>query len=114
MRRGIIHIHSSLNNTILSLTDLDGCVQAWVSCGSIGFKKKTRSTSYAAQAAGEALGRLALKRGFLSVIVHLKGLGQGRDSGCRGLAMGGLKILQIKEKTRLPHNGCRAPKKRRL
>nr|YP_009647126.1 ribosomal protein S11 [Chloropicon maureeniae]QBX98820.1 ribosomal protein S11 [Chloropicon maureeniae] len=113
-KEGILHIHSSSNNTILSLTDLAGAVQAWASCGSLGFRKAARSTPYASEAAGEHLGRIARQKGFSAVRVYLKGMGRGRDSACRGIAASGLQISKIMDSTRFPHNGCRPPKKRRV
>ena len=111
---GIVHVHASAKNTILSLTDLEGRVKAWTSCGSVGFKTKTKRTSYAALTAAEDLGRKAQDKGFDAALIYLKGVGPGRFSSCRGLALSGLKIFQITDKTGLPHNGCRAPKKRRV
>ena len=112
--RAIAHIQSSLSNTIISITDYRGNVQTWSSSGSVGFKGSRRSTNYAAQATAENVARTAIQLGIRFVEVKIKGLGYGKDSSIRGLAKGGLKITNISDITPIPHNGCRAPKKRRV
>lgn len=113
-QKGIIHIQSSRNNTILTLTDLQGNTKYWTSAGSIGFKNSRKSTTYAAQAAAEVLASKALNLGFYSVIVKIKGLGYGKESSVRALYKSKLVIIKIIETTPISHNGCRAPKKRRV
>lgn len=111
---GIVHINAGLKNTIISLTDLDKNVKAWVSNGSVGFKRKKRKSPFASYVAGQSIAYKAIDLGFQGIIIHLKGIGRGRHNGCRGLAGTPLKILRIKDQTRLPHNGCRLRKKRRV
>jgi small subunit ribosomal protein S11 len=112
--KGIIHIQSTRNNTILTLTDLQGNSKCWTSAGSIGFRNTRKSTTYAAQAAAERLASKALNLGFNVVVVKIKGLGYGKDSSVRALYKSQLYITKIIERTPIPHNGCRAPKKRRM
>ena len=109
-----IYISSTLNNTILTLTDQNGKVKAWKSAGSAGFKGARRATSYAAQQAGELLAQKTLSLNSRVVTVHLKGFGPGRDASIKGLKIGGLQIVKIEDRTSVPHNGCRPPKKRRF
>lgn len=113
-QKGIIHIQSSRNNTIITLTDLQGNTKYWTSAGSIGFKNSRKSTTYSAQAAAEILASKALNLGFYSVIVKIKGLGYGKESAIRALYKSKLVITKIIEMTPIAHNGCRAPKKRRV
>lgn len=113
-QKGIVHIQSSRNNTIITLTDLQGNTKYWTSAGSIGFKNSRKSTTYSAQAAAEILASKALNLGFYSVIVKIKGLGYGKESTIRALYKSKLVITKIIEKTPIAHNGCRAPKKRRV
>ena len=113
-RIGIVHINAGLKNTIISLTDLNKDVKAWVSNGSVGFKRKKRKSPYASFVAGQNIGYRAIDLGYRGVIIHLKGVGRGRHNSCRGLAGTRLKILRIKDQIRLPHNGCRLRKKRRV
>jgi len=111
---GIVHINAGLKNTIISLTDLNKDVKAWVSNGSVGFKRKKRKSPYASFVAGQTIGYKAIDLGYRGVILHLKGVGRGRHNSCRGLGGTRLKILRIKDQIRLPHNGCRLRKKRRV
>lgn len=113
-QKGIIHIQSSRNNTIITLTDLQGNTKYWASAGSIGFKNSRKSTTYSAQAAAENLASKALNLGFYSVIVKVKGLGYGKNNAIRALYKSKLVITKIIEMTPIAHNGCRAPKKRRI
>ncbi len=109
-----IFIFSSYNNTIISLTDLNGNVIASRSAGRIGFKGTKKSTPFAASKTAEAVGQLAEKMGIKRVHVIVKGIGSGRDSALRSIANQGFEILSIKDATPIPHNGCRPPKPRRL
>jgi len=109
-----ICVFSTSNNTILTLTDQNGNVKAWKSAGSSGFRGARRATSYAAQQAGELLAKKSRTLGTQIVTVELKGFGPGREASVRGLKIGGLSIQKIEDRTGIPHNGCRAPKKRRL
>lgn len=110
---GIVHITSSLNNTLLTLTDSFGNTKASSSCGSVGFRGSRRSTSYAAQAGAEALATKAKALGYFSVHVRVKGIGYGKESSVRGLQIGGLLLTHIEDVTPVPFNGCRPPKRRR-
>nr|YP_001315102.1 ribosomal protein S11 [Chlorokybus atmophyticus]ABO15115.1 ribosomal protein S11 [Chlorokybus atmophyticus] len=112
-RLGVAHIQTTLNNTIITITDLDGNTKSWSSSGSIGFKGSRRKTSYAAQAAAETAAKKSIQLGIKDVTVKIRGFGPGRDSSLRGLQIGGLKIYKIQDTTPLPHNGCRPPKKPR-
>ena len=109
-----VYIQLTSNNTILTLTDPEGKTLAWSSCGSAGFKGGRKNTAYAAQTAADSLAKKAHKLGVSTVRVILKGLGKGRDMAVRGLVMGGLKISRLEDRTPVPHNGCRPPKKRRI
>jgi small subunit ribosomal protein S11 len=113
-QKGIIHIQSTRNNTIITLTDLLGNSKCWTSAGSIGYRNTRKATKYAAQAAAEYLASKAINLGFSSVVVKIKGLGYGKDSSVRALYKSNLNITKIIEITPIPHNGCRAPKKRRM
>lgn len=110
---GCVYIHSTQNNTLITVTDLNGDTITWSSSGSAGFKKSKRSTSYAAQAAAEIAGKKALDFGIESVKIFVKGLGEGRESAIRGIQSIGLNVLVITDITPIPHNGCRLPKKRK-
>lgn len=112
--KGIIHIQSTRNNTVLSLTDLKGNTKFWCSAGNIGFKNSRKSTSYAAQAVAELIATKALNLGFDSVILKIKGLGYGKLTAIRALYKSKLSVTQIIERTPIAHNGCRFPKKRRI
>lgn len=109
-----VFIQSSNNNTVLSLTDVQGNVFVWSSSGRIGFKGSKRSTAHAAQAAAMDLAIRGKQKGFRRVVVFLKGLGSGRQQAIRGLVKGGLTITALIDTTPFPHNGCQAPKVRRL
>jgi small subunit ribosomal protein S11 len=110
---GIAHIQSSLSNTIISITDRLGNVLTWSSAGTSGFKGSRRSIQYAAQLTGENVARKSVQLGLKVVEARIQGIGFGKDSALRGLQIGGLKIIQLCDITSIPHNGCRAPKKRR-
>ena len=111
---GQAHIKTSFNNTIVSLTDKEGNVIAWESAGSAGFKGSRKSTPFAAQMAAERAGRAAQECGVKNIEVRIKGPGPGRESAVRALNAIGLKIGSIADVTPVPHNGCRAPKRRRV
>ena len=108
---GVAHIHATFNNTIISITDMQGNVIAWSSAGALGYKGAKKSTPFVAQQAGEACARKAFEQGLRTVQVEIKGPGPGRESAVRSLEVGGLKVTLISDKTPIPHNGCR-PRKR--
>ena len=112
--RGVAHIHSTFNNTIISITDEQGNVLAWSSAGALGYKGSRKSTPFAAQMAAEAAAKAAVDHGMKSVEVSVKGPGPGRESAVRSLQTAGLDITVINDVTPIPHNGCRPPKKRRV
>lgn len=111
---GIAHVHASFNNTIITITDRQGNALSWATSGGAGFKGSRKSTPFAAQVAAEAAGRAALECGIKNLDVEIKGPGPGRESSVRALNSLGIKILSIQDVTPIPHNGCRAPKKRRI
>ena len=111
---GVAHIKATFNNTIITLTDLQGNVVAWASAGAMGFKGSRKSTSFAAGQAAEKAANIALDIGLKRVRVEVKGPGSGRESAIRSLAVVGLEITAIKDVTPIPHNGCRPPKRRRV
>jgi len=111
---GVVHIKSSFNNTIVSITDQDGNVISWASAGNVGFKGSRKSTPFAAQLAAEAAARRAQEHGLVKVDVFVKGPGSGRETAIRSLAATGLEILGIQDVTPVPHNGCRPRKRRRV
>lgn len=110
---GIAHIHSTMNNTIVTITDLQGNTIAWSSSGVIGYKGSKKSTPYAAGIAAEAAAKAAMGLGLKSIVVSVNGTGQGKDTAIRSLAATGLDITEIRDVTPIPHNGCRPPKKPR-
>ena len=111
---GVVHIQSTFNNTIITITDVSGNVIAWSSAGARGFKGSRKSTPFAAQvAAGDAAAK-AMEHGLKNVTVLVKGPGSGRESALRALAAAGLKISLIRDVTPIPHNGCRQAKRRRV
>lgn len=111
---GIVHINSTFNNTIITVTDLSGNVVSWSSAGVKGFKGSRKSTPFAAQLAAEDAVRKAYDHGLRSAIVYVKGPGGGRESALRTLTKTGVKVTGIRDITPIPHNGCRAPKRRRV
>ena len=111
---GVAHIKSSFNNTIISISDLEGNVLAWASAGNVGFKGSRKSTPFAAQMAAEKAARAAMEHGMRKVEVLVKGPGSGRDTAMRSLANTGLEVSSVKDVTPVPHNGCRPPKRRRV
>ena len=114
IEKGAAHIRSSYNNTIVTLTDVNGNAISWASAGEMGFKGSKKSTPFAAQTAAETAAKLAVDQGLRSVEVFVKGPGQGRESAIRALQTAGLEITLIKDVTPIPHNGCRPPKRRRV
>jgi small subunit ribosomal protein S11 len=112
--RGIVHIVATFNNTIVTITDMQGNTLCWGSSGAAGFKGSKKSTPFAAQIASEQASRKALEFGMKDVIVHVKGPGSGRESAIRAIQTAGLTISTIFDITPVPHNGCRPPKKRRV
>ena len=110
IEKGMAHIHSSFNNTIVTITDTQGNVLSWASAGELGFKGSRKSTPFAA---GEAA-KGAMEHGLKTVDVFVKGPGSGRESAIRSLQTAGLEITSIKDVTPIPHNGCRPPKRRRV
>lgn len=112
--RGIAHIQSTFNNTIVTITDLRGNVISWASAGTIGFKGTRKGTPFAAQLVADSAAKKAVERGAKEVIVQIKGPGSGRETAVRALQIAGLEITSIKDVTPIPHNGCRPPKRRRV
>lgn len=110
---GVAHIHSTFNNTIVTITDQQGNAVCWSSAGALGFKGSKKSTPFAAQLAAEACAKAALDAGVQKVDVEVKGPGPGRESAIRALGIAGLQIASIKDVTPVPHNGCRPPKQPR-
>lgn len=111
---GVAHIHSSFNNTIVSISDEKGNVIAWSSTGALGFKGSRKNTPFAAGEASREAAKKALAQGLKSVAVEIRGPGSGRETAIRSLATAGLEIISIKDVTPIPHNGCRPPKSRRV
>jgi small subunit ribosomal protein S11 len=111
---GVAHVQASFNNTIITISDLDGNVVTWSSAGKAGFKGSRKSTPFAAQVAAEASAREALNLGMKRVEVWVNGPGAGREAAIRSLQAAGLEISAIKDVTPIPHNGCRPPKRRRV
>jgi small subunit ribosomal protein S11 len=111
---GIAHIKSTFNNTIVSITDVNGNVISWASAGSRGFKGSRKSTPFAAQLAAEEAARRAAEHGLRSIAVFVKGPGAGRESALRAFQSAGFKVTLIRDVTPVPHNGCRPPKRRRV
>ena len=114
IEKGAAHICSTYNNTIVTLTDVDGNALSWASAGELGFKGSKKSTPFAAQMAAEQAAKAAMEHGLKTVEVFVKGPGQGRESAIRALQTAGLDITLIKDVTPIPHNGCRPPKRRRV
>ncbi len=111
---GVAHIHSTFNNTIITITDPVGNVVAWSSAGSVGFKGSRKGTPFAAQLAAENAAKKAMEYGLRTVQVFVKGPGAGRESALRSLQAAGFAVSLIKDVTPIPHNGCRPPKRRRV
>ncbi len=111
---GVVHIHASFNNTIVTITDRQGNTLAWATSGASGFKGSRKSTPFAAQVAAESAGKAAQECGVKNLEVRIKGPGPGRESAVRALHALGMKITLISDVTPIPHNGCRPPKRRRV
>ena len=114
IEHGIAHIRSTFNNTIISITDVNGNGVAWSSSGNVGFKGSRKSTPFAAQLAAESAAKAAMEHGMRQVEVFVKGPGSGREAAIRSLQAAGLEVNTIKDVTPIPHNGCRPPKRRRV
>ena len=111
---GAVHIQSTFNNTIVTITDTKGNAISWASAGEMGFKGSRKSTPYAAQTAAETAAKAAVDQGMKTVEVYVKGPGAGREAAIRALQTVGLEVVLIKDVTPIPHNGCRPPKRRRV
>ena len=115
VEKGAAHIRSSFNNTMVTITDLNGNALSWASSGGLGFRGSRKSTPFAAQTAAETAAKAAIAAcGLKSVEVYVKGPGQGREAAIRALQTAGLEVVMIKDVTPIPHNGCRPPKRRRV
>ena len=112
--RGCAHIQSTFNNTIVTISDVQGNVISWASAGGLGFKGSRKSTPFASQMAAETAAKAAMEHGVKTVEVFVKGPGSGREAAIRALQSAGMEITMIKDVTPIPHNGCRPPKRRRV
>ena len=111
---GVVHIHSTFNNTIVTITDYQGNVISWASAGAMGFKGSRKGTPFAAQQAADSAAKKAMDHGLRTVQIFVRGPGAGRESALRALQSAGINISLIKDVTPIPHNGCRPPKRRRV
>jgi small subunit ribosomal protein S11 len=111
---GIAHVHASFNNTIVTITDVEGNVVSWSSAGTLGFKGSRKGTPFAAQQAATTAATSAREHGLRSIDIRVKGPGSGRESAIRALQAAGIEIKSIRDVTPIPHNGCRPPKRRRV
>jgi len=114
VERGQAHINSTFNNTMVTITDMQGNALSWASAGQLGFRGSRKSTPFAAQEAAEVAAKKAIDQGLKTVEVYVKGPGSGRESAIRSLQAAGLEVTMIKDVTPIPHNGCRPPKRRRV
>ncbi|MBQ9743028.1 MAG: 30S ribosomal protein S11 [Ruminococcus sp.] len=114
IERGAAHIQSTFNNTIVTISDVQGNAISWASAGELGFRGSRKSTPFAAQSAAETAAKAAMEHGLKYVDVYVKGPGQGREAAIRALQTAGLEVTMIKDVTPIPHNGCRPPKRRRV
>ncbi len=114
IERGAAHIRSTFNNTIVTMTDVNGNALSWASAGGLGFRGSKNSTPFAAQMAAETAAKAAMEHGLKTVEVFVKGPGAGREAAIRALQAAGLEVSMIKDVTPIPHNGCRPPKRRRV
>ncbi|MGM9878784.1 MAG: 30S ribosomal protein S11 [Bacilli bacterium] len=110
---GVVHVHATFNNTVITITDKDGNALAWAAPGAVGFKGSKKSTPYAAGIAAEKAAKEAYDMGMRKVNVVVKGVGPGRDTAVRSLEVAGLEVMSISDVTPIPHNGCRPPKRPR-
>ena len=114
IEKGAVHIQSTFNNTIVTISDPQGNAVSWASAGEMGFRGSRKSTPFAAQTAAETAAKIAIEHGMKTVEVFVKGPGQGREAAIRALQTAGLEVTLIKDVTPIPHNGCRPPKRRRV
>jgi len=114
LKNGVVHIQSTFNNTIVTITNVNGDTITWASAGSLGFKGSRKNTPFAAQTAAEKVALEALKNGMKNIEILVKGQGSGRETAIRAIENVGLQISSIKDITSVPHNGCRPPKRRRV
>lgn len=114
VERGQAHISSTFNNTMVTLTDMQGNALSWASAGQLGFRGSRKSTPFAAGEAAETAAKIAIDQGLKTVEVYVKGPGSGREAAIRSLQAAGLEVTMIKDVTPIPHNGCRPPKRRRV
>ena len=114
LSHGVCHIHASFNNTIVTISDADGNAVVWASAGGLGFRGSKKSTPFAAQVASQEAAKKAAEHGLNSVDVKVKGPGAGRENAIRALLAAGLRITSVADMSPMPHNGCRAPKRRRV
>ena len=114
IEKGVVHISSSFNNTMVTITDMNGNAISWASAGGLGFRGSKKSTPFAAQTAAETASKAAMEHGLKTVEVYVKGPGSGREAAIRALQTAGLEVTLIKDVTPIPHNGCRPPKRRRV
>ncbi len=114
IEKGAAHIRSTFNNTIVTITDVNGNALSWASAGGLGFRGSKKSTPFAAQTAAETAAKAAMEHGLKTVEVYVKGPGAGREAAIRALQAAGLEVTMIKDVTPIPHNGCRPPKRRRV
>ena len=114
IEKGAAHIRAPFNNTIVTITDLNGNALSWASSGGLGFRGSRKSTPFAAQTAAETAAKAAMEHGLKTVEVYVKGPGSGREAAIRALQAAGLEVTMIKDVTPIPHNGCRPPKRRRV
>lgn len=114
IERGVAHIHSTFNNTLITISDVAGNTISWSSAGAMGFKGSRKSTPFAAQTAAEVAAKAAMEHGLKLIDVTVKGPGSGREAAIRSLQAAGLEVIGIKDATPIPHNGCRPPKRRRV
>lgn len=112
--KAVAHVNSTFNNTMITITDMQGNTISWCSSGNCGFKGSRKSTPYAAQVAAEKAGKMAQEHGVITLDIEVKGPGSGRESSLRALQAVGFNITSIKDVTTIPHNGCRPPKRRRV
>jgi small subunit ribosomal protein S11 len=114
VQSGIAHVHSTFNNTVVTITDVAGNALCWGTAGSSGFKGSRKSTPFAAQVAAEECAKKAMEHGIRQLAVYVKGPGGGRESAVRALQAQGIRVTLIRDVTPIPHNGCRPPKRRRV
>ena len=114
IEKGAVHIQSTFNNTIVTITDTQGNAVSWASAGEMGFRGSRKSTPFAAQTAAETAAKVGIDHGMKTVEVYVKGPGSGREAAIRALQTVGLEVTMIKDVTPIPHNGCRPPKRRRV